>query len=46
MEISDLLKHESQWVEPCSTVYNGYRVYETPPPTHGLAAILGLNIME
>jgi gamma-glutamyltranspeptidase/glutathione hydrolase len=26
--------------------YRGYTVYETPPPTQGLAALLTLNLLE
>ena len=33
-------------VEPSSTVYKGFRVHETPPPTHGVAALAALNILE
>jgi hypothetical protein len=39
-------RHFTQTVAPSSTVYKGYRVHETPPPTHGLAALLAMNIME
>lgn len=38
--------HRTEIVTPCSTVYKGYRVYETPPPTHGIAALIALNMME
>ena len=33
----DLAAHEGEWGEPVSTTYRGYTVYETPPPTQGLA---------
>ena len=42
----DLAAHEGEWGEAISTTYRGYTVYETPPPTQGLAALLGLNILE
>jgi gamma-glutamyltranspeptidase/glutathione hydrolase len=42
----DLAAHMSEWGEPLSTTYRGVRVYETPPPTQGLAALLALNLLE
>ena len=36
----DLAAHIGEWGEPISTTYRGYTVYETPPPTQGLAALL------
>jgi gamma-glutamyltranspeptidase/glutathione hydrolase len=42
----DLAAHEGEWGEPISSTYRGYRVYETPPPTQGLAALLSLNLLE
>lgn len=46
LSTKDLAAHKSSFVEPVSTVYRGHRVYETPPPTQGIAALLGLNILE
>jgi gamma-glutamyltranspeptidase/glutathione hydrolase len=42
----DLAAHSGEWDEPISTTYRGYRVYETPPPTQGVAALLMLNLLE
>jgi len=42
----DLAAHEGEWGEPLSSTYRGYTVYETPPPTQGLAALLTLNLLE
>jgi len=42
----DLAEHAGEWVEPIATTYRGYTVYETPPPTQGLAALLTLNLLE
>ena len=42
----DLAAHEGEWGEPISTTYRGYTVYETPPPTQGVAALLTLNLLE
>lgn len=42
----DLSEFESKWVEPISTTYRGWRVYEIPPPGQGVAALAMLNFME
>jgi gamma-glutamyltranspeptidase len=42
----DLADHTGEWDEPISTTYRGHVVYETPPPTQGLAALLTLNMLE
>jgi gamma-glutamyltranspeptidase/glutathione hydrolase len=42
----DLAAHTGEWGEPIRTTYRGRTVYETPPPTQGLAALLALNLLE
>src|SRR2546425_3195262 len=42
----DLAEHAGEWGEPIATTYHGFRVYETPPPTQGLAALIALNILD
>jgi gamma-glutamyltranspeptidase / glutathione hydrolase len=42
----DLAQHTGEWDAPISTTYRGHVVYETPPPTQGLAALLTLNMLE
>ena len=42
----DLARHSGEWGEPISTTYRGATVYETPPPTQGLAALIALNLLE
>jgi gamma-glutamyltranspeptidase/glutathione hydrolase len=42
----DLARHRGEWGEPISTTYRGATVYETPPPTQGLAALIALNLLE
>jgi gamma-glutamyltranspeptidase/glutathione hydrolase len=43
---ADFEKHTSTWVEPLSTSYRGYDVYELPPSGQGIAALQMLNILE
>jgi gamma-glutamyltranspeptidase / glutathione hydrolase len=42
----DMARHHSEWVEPVSTNYRGYDVWELPPNGQGLAALQMLNILE
>ncbi len=46
MVAADLADYESEWVEPISTTYHGWTVFELPPNGQGLAALEMLNIME
>ncbi|MEO0436923.1 MAG: gamma-glutamyltransferase family protein [Pseudomonadota bacterium] len=46
MSRADLAEFESEWVEPVSTNYHGYDVYQLPPPGQGFAALEMLNILE
>ncbi len=43
---TDLAAHHSDWVEPISTTYRGYQVFELPPNTQGISALEMLNIVE
>jgi gamma-glutamyltranspeptidase/glutathione hydrolase len=42
----DMSRHHSEWVEPISTTYRGYEVWELPPNGQGIAALQMLNILE
>jgi gamma-glutamyltranspeptidase/glutathione hydrolase len=42
----DLDDHTSTWVEPVSTNYRGYDVWELPPPGQGIAVLQMLNLLE
>jgi gamma-glutamyltranspeptidase/glutathione hydrolase len=42
----DLARHHSEWVEPISTTYRGYEVWELPPNGQGIAVLQMLNILE
>jgi gamma-glutamyltranspeptidase/glutathione hydrolase len=46
MTLNDLASYSSEWVEPISTTYRGWTVYELPPNGQGVAALEMLNIME
>jgi len=42
----DLREHATTWVEPISTDYRGYTIYELPPNGQGLTVLQMLNILE
>ncbi|HEY0564921.1 MAG TPA: gamma-glutamyltransferase [Terriglobales bacterium] len=42
----DFADFKPEWVEPVSTTYRGWTVYELPPNGQGIAALSMLNIME
>jgi gamma-glutamyltranspeptidase/glutathione hydrolase len=46
MTKEDLAEFQSEWVEPISTNYHGYDIFELPPPGQGFAALEMLNILE
>ena len=46
MTHEDLTAFESEWVEPISTTYHGYDIFQLPPPGQGWAALEMLNILE
>ena len=46
MTLDDLAAYSSEWVDPISTTYRGWTVYELPPNGQGVAALEMLNIME
>jgi gamma-glutamyltranspeptidase/glutathione hydrolase len=43
---ADLAQFEAEWVEPISTDYHGWKVYELPPQGQGIAAIEMLNLFS
>ena len=46
MVAEDLIEFQSEWVDPVSTEYRGWKVYELPPNGQGIAALEMLNILE
>jgi gamma-glutamyltranspeptidase/glutathione hydrolase len=46
MSAADLGEFHAEWVDPISTDYRGWKVYELPPNGQGLATLEMLNIME
>ena len=46
LSYDDLASYRPEWVQPISTDYRGYEVWELPPNTQGLATLQILNILE
>jgi gamma-glutamyltranspeptidase/glutathione hydrolase len=42
----DLEIYRPEWVEPLTTNYRGYDIWELPPNNHGLVVLLALNILS
>jgi gamma-glutamyltranspeptidase / glutathione hydrolase len=46
MSKEDLAAHRSEWVEPVSTTYHDWTLWELPPNGQGIAALQILNVLE
>jgi gamma-glutamyltranspeptidase/glutathione hydrolase len=46
LSYDDLKNHRSEWIEPVSTNYRGFDVWELPPNGQGIAALQILNLLE
>ena len=46
LDKDDLNSHNSTWIEPVSSSYRGFDIWELPPNGQGIAALQILNIME
>ncbi|MDA9750901.1 gamma-glutamyltransferase [Gammaproteobacteria bacterium] len=46
LSFEDMSNYQSEWVEPVSSNYRGYDVWELPPNGQGIAALQILNILE
>lgn len=46
LTLADLATHRADWVTPISTTYRGVTVWEIPPNTQGIAALMALNLLS
>lgn len=46
MTMRDLADHTANWVDPVSTSYRGFDVWELPPNGQGITALQILNLLE
>lgn len=46
MTAQDLARYEPEWVQPISTVYRGWTIYELPPNGQGIGTLEMLNLLE
>jgi gamma-glutamyltranspeptidase/glutathione hydrolase len=46
MSMKDLRDHKATWVEPVTSSYRGWDVWEIPPNGQGIAALQILNLLE
>ena len=46
LRYEDMAAHTGEWVEPVSTNYRGYDVWELPPNGQGISALQILNLLE
>lgn len=44
--MKDFENHQSDWIDPVSSSYRGYDVWELPPNGQGIAALQILNLLE
>ena len=46
LKLPDLAAQHSEWVDPISAIYRGYRIIEMPPNGQGLIVLMTLRILE
>jgi gamma-glutamyltranspeptidase/glutathione hydrolase len=46
LSAADLAAHEAEWVTPIQQDFRGYTLHEIPPSGQGLAALIGLGILD
>lgn len=44
--MDDFADHRGEWVDPITTRYRGYDVYQVPPNSQGFTGLMALNILE
>ncbi len=44
--LRDFREHKADWIEPASTSYRGFDVWELPPNGQGIAVLQMLNLLE
>lgn len=46
LSYDDMARHHSEWVDPVSSSYRGYDIWELPPNGQGICTLQILNILE
>lgn len=46
LSMRDFADHTSTWVKPVSSSYRGYDIWQLPPNSHGITALMMLNMLE
>ena len=46
LDLVDLAEHRTRVVEPLRAMYRNHAVYQVPPPTHGVAVLVALRLLE
>jgi oxamate amidohydrolase len=46
LTLDDFADHSGDWVEPISTTYRGYSVFQVPPNSQGFTGLMTLNMLE
>ena len=46
LEEDDFRSFSGEWVEPISTTYRGYELYQMPPNSQGFTALMMMNMLE
>jgi gamma-glutamyltranspeptidase / glutathione hydrolase len=44
--LEDFTAHRADWIDPVSTSYRGYELWQTPPNSQGISVLQMLNMLE